>query len=501
MAPEVYKGEKYDSKVDVYSLGLVMYRLLNNGRMPLIPQDKKVVLRGDSDEAFERRMQGETLPAPSMADETLAKTICKACEYRVSNRYATPAEMKRDLMQALSELSKEEKDFIVLMPYTKSVLQQSSETPVQIPTGTVSKYDGLQSTEPPQHEMPEEPQPINGTISKFSGLGDVVETDAAECAGSNSSYSTSKNESAKQITQTHHNESTNQSGLIDSKFIRMTIWIVVFSFIPIAILLILFVNRNYLGMPSAYDMFDLIISVIISVYFRAGIIFLSIISLILLSRYISKRKTKEIRRSFGFLVFLSMIDSMTISFYFSMPGNTYLSFFQYAFYLLIIVFFSIIIGLTIQYTARESSKKYRVHTRLLFVFLPIWLYSEFIYLWVLGYLQTFTGPYLITPSINILILFICQLIHFVRLSAIIGLLIQKDVDKTKKTSSWRSYWGYIIISSGLSIPFFCCLFLFSPMHLAIILSIGYFVILQLSYVISKALLRRIIRRSVEMADK
>lgn len=36
MAPEIYRGDKYDAAVDVYSLGIVLYKLLNNGRMPFI---------------------------------------------------------------------------------------------------------------------------------------------------------------------------------------------------------------------------------------------------------------------------------------------------------------------------------------------------------------------------------------------------------------------------------------------------------------------------------
>ena len=29
MAPEIYKGEKYDSSIDIYSLGIVLYKLMN----------------------------------------------------------------------------------------------------------------------------------------------------------------------------------------------------------------------------------------------------------------------------------------------------------------------------------------------------------------------------------------------------------------------------------------------------------------------------------------
>ena len=37
MAPEVYKGEAYGTTVDIYSLGIVLYRLLNGNRTPFLP--------------------------------------------------------------------------------------------------------------------------------------------------------------------------------------------------------------------------------------------------------------------------------------------------------------------------------------------------------------------------------------------------------------------------------------------------------------------------------
>ena len=33
MAPEIEKGSQYDATVDLYSLGLVLYRLLNRNRL------------------------------------------------------------------------------------------------------------------------------------------------------------------------------------------------------------------------------------------------------------------------------------------------------------------------------------------------------------------------------------------------------------------------------------------------------------------------------------
>ena len=37
MAPEIYRNQPADSRVDIYSLGLVLYRLMNGNRLPFLP--------------------------------------------------------------------------------------------------------------------------------------------------------------------------------------------------------------------------------------------------------------------------------------------------------------------------------------------------------------------------------------------------------------------------------------------------------------------------------
>ncbi len=41
MAPEIYRDEEYGSTVDIYSLGIVLYRLLNNNRAPFLPPRRR----------------------------------------------------------------------------------------------------------------------------------------------------------------------------------------------------------------------------------------------------------------------------------------------------------------------------------------------------------------------------------------------------------------------------------------------------------------------------
>ena len=113
MAPEVYKGESYDARADIYSLGLVLYRLLNNNCLPfwnyndqLHTPQKTMPLspytQGLSD-AFMRRMNGDSLPAPCNASPEMSRIILRACSYDPNNRYSTANEMKRDLISFLND--------------------------------------------------------------------------------------------------------------------------------------------------------------------------------------------------------------------------------------------------------------------------------------------------------------------------------------------------------------------------------------------------------------
>lgn len=97
MAPEVYLGRKYNSQADIYSLGLILYRLMNRRKDPFIDISSRVVLYKDVEQALRRRMEGDAMPAPVDASENLASIILKACAFKTSDRYTSATEMKRDL--------------------------------------------------------------------------------------------------------------------------------------------------------------------------------------------------------------------------------------------------------------------------------------------------------------------------------------------------------------------------------------------------------------------
>ena len=97
MAPEVYWGQNYGSSVDLYSLGMVMYRYLNDGRMPFTPQSPEPVHAGDREDAFLKRINGQEIPAPRCGSESLKNIVLKACAYDRADRYPDAEVMLQDL--------------------------------------------------------------------------------------------------------------------------------------------------------------------------------------------------------------------------------------------------------------------------------------------------------------------------------------------------------------------------------------------------------------------
>lgn len=98
MAPELFLSDKVDKRSDIYSLGLVLYRLVNNNKPPFVDINKSSVTHEDNSMSFHRRVGGEQIPYPfDCSDRGLADIIMKACEYRPEDRWQSASEMKEAL--------------------------------------------------------------------------------------------------------------------------------------------------------------------------------------------------------------------------------------------------------------------------------------------------------------------------------------------------------------------------------------------------------------------
>ena len=100
MAPEVAKGTDYDVRADIYSLGIVLYRLLNKNHLPFLETEKQLTNPLEREKAVNRRINGEPLPPPSEASPATADLILWACEPDPANRISSAAEFKKLLISA-----------------------------------------------------------------------------------------------------------------------------------------------------------------------------------------------------------------------------------------------------------------------------------------------------------------------------------------------------------------------------------------------------------------
>lgn len=101
MAPEVYKGLDYNSTVDIYSLGIVLYRFLNNNRAPFMPPAPQQIRYSDKEQANVMRLSGQPMPKPCNAEGRLAEIVLKACAYDPKERYESPYAMRQELQTLL----------------------------------------------------------------------------------------------------------------------------------------------------------------------------------------------------------------------------------------------------------------------------------------------------------------------------------------------------------------------------------------------------------------
>lgn len=97
MAPEVIKQEPHGHQSDIYSLGIMLYKLLNKNRFPFYPPHPEEITHDSVQESFRKRLSGEKLPVPCDADKKLSNIIFKACEYNRKDRFANATEMRKAL--------------------------------------------------------------------------------------------------------------------------------------------------------------------------------------------------------------------------------------------------------------------------------------------------------------------------------------------------------------------------------------------------------------------
>ena len=98
MAPELSLGKStFSEQTDIYALGLVLYRLLNNDLLPFMSAEN-INNQEYAELAIVRRNSGERIPAPANGNPALNSVILKSVEFLPENRYKSAEEFKKALM-------------------------------------------------------------------------------------------------------------------------------------------------------------------------------------------------------------------------------------------------------------------------------------------------------------------------------------------------------------------------------------------------------------------
>ena len=124
MAPEVYGRRGYNTTIDLYSLGLILYMMMNDGRAPFLPEPPTMLDPEMKERANLRRLYGEPFPKPRHASAAFASVIMKACSYSPQDRYQTAEEMLRAVercMESKKSLPRQ------VMSYLKEIRMSSEE--------------------------------------------------------------------------------------------------------------------------------------------------------------------------------------------------------------------------------------------------------------------------------------------------------------------------------------------------------------------------------------
>lgn len=104
VAPEMFSGkpgETYGASTDIYSLGLVLYALLNDNKLPFEEPGTNMGA------AIHKRLNGDRFPEPAHGKKKLKEIVMKACSHNSADRYHDADEMLKDL--ALLDKPKHEK--------------------------------------------------------------------------------------------------------------------------------------------------------------------------------------------------------------------------------------------------------------------------------------------------------------------------------------------------------------------------------------------------------
>ena len=184
MAPEVYLGKNYTSNIDIYALGIVLYKLLNKNRLPFMNEEK--LTAGSVERAFQKRNTGEELPKPVESPDTLYEIIKKMCAYNPNERFQTAFEVKKALNEYKQNHKEELKRLLNVARKAESTQNQLKQPVNEVVFEQVKNDSKVNVNEPDISSIQ--------SYKKYSGTKDIKDI---EPEPSNSNNNENKTEGYK----------------------------------------------------------------------------------------------------------------------------------------------------------------------------------------------------------------------------------------------------------------------------------------------------------------
>ena len=116
MAPEVANRWHYGAQADIYSLGMVLYWMMNLRTLPFLPYPPAIPTALQRQEAANRRFAGESFPPPVNGSRELKRIVMKACAFSTEKRYQTVRELRRELYLCYQQHTGRAQEPAVMMP-------------------------------------------------------------------------------------------------------------------------------------------------------------------------------------------------------------------------------------------------------------------------------------------------------------------------------------------------------------------------------------------------
>ncbi|MBQ5769873.1 MAG: serine/threonine protein kinase, partial [Clostridia bacterium] len=154
--PEYERSQNASKQGDVYSLGMMLYVLFNNGRLPF----QNGFSAEDESRAWQEYrnlslLPNGALPRPQFAASAIADVILRAISPDMQARYRTVSEFVSDFDAAFAHLSAAEK--ALPLPYCKSDEFLSEEVKMYLSTGRKTPTFDMNSAPEPEKK----PEPVS----------------------------------------------------------------------------------------------------------------------------------------------------------------------------------------------------------------------------------------------------------------------------------------------------------------------------------------------------